>query len=127
MRFLAEPCAAAREVEATDRRCSEALQVCASLPRVIHCPVSLWLGDSLNCCPLAPLCLCGRELPLGEGKLEERTLSLSRRPDEVRRRSWAGVGMLGEVRTPGGWRASASNSSSIELESLQIRSYVFTL
>eukprot|EP01047_Picozoa_sp_COSAG01_P103774 COSAG01_NODE_33190_length_568_cov_1.360341_1_plen_44_part_10 len=34
-------------------------------------------------------------LDLGQGKLEERTLSLARRPDQVKRRSWAGVGTLG--------------------------------
>ena len=68
-----------------------------------------------------------RGLPLEEGKLEERTLSLSRRPDEVHRRSWAGAGMLGEMRTPSGWRSSASNSSQVELSSLQIRSFVFNI
>jgi len=72
-------------------------------------------------------CVSGSGLPLGEGKLEERTLSLSRRPDEVRRRSWAGAGLLGEVRTPGAWRMSSSNSSTVELSSLQIRSFVFDL
>ena len=66
-------------------------------------------------------------IPLGEGKLEERTLSLTRRPDQVVRRSWVGVGQLGEVRTPGGWRGGAANSSMVELNPLQIRSFVFEL
>eukprot|EP01050_Picozoa_sp_SAG11_P005560 SAG11_NODE_397_length_9785_cov_3.709581_4_plen_505_part_00 len=59
--------------------------------------------------------------------LEERTLSLSRRPDEVHRRTWHGVGMGGEMLTPPQWRGLASNSSTVSLAPSDIRSFVFPL
>jgi hypothetical protein len=80
-------------------------------------------------------------LELGSGMLTERVLSLARRPDQVQRRSWVGVGAMGKVQTPSGWRrvgASASvdgsagltgrnTSSLVDLEPLEIRSFVFGL
>ena len=70
-------------------------------------------------------------LDLGDGKLEERTLSLARRPAQVKRRSWRGVGTLGKVQTPASWRGSGSgltsNSSTVELGPLDIRSFIFSV
>ena len=60
-------------------------------------------------------------------KMTERTLSLARRPDQVERRSWVGAGVAGEMRTPSHWKAAASNSSIVELQPLQIRSFAFSL
>eukprot|EP01050_Picozoa_sp_SAG11_P020002 SAG11_NODE_3284_length_2552_cov_12.177742_2_plen_77_part_00 len=62
-----------------------------------------------------------------EGNVTERTLSLTRRPDHVARRIWVGVGMMGEMRTPSHWNAAASNSTAVELQPLQIRSFAFPL
>ena len=79
-------------------------------------------------------------IELGPGNLEERVLSLARRPDQVKRRSWVGVGNFGKVQTPSQWRRlekvmdlnihtrSESNftekiSSLVELEPLEIRSF----
>ena len=78
-------------------------------------------------------------LELRPGMLTERVLSLARRPDQVQRRSWVGVGALGKVRTPSGWRrvgdstegfakaASENTSSVVDLGPLEIRSFVFGL
>ena len=71
-------------------------------------------------------------LDLGEGRLEERTLSLARRPDEVSRRSWVGVGLTGRVQTPANWRSGqegevTGNSSTVALSPLQIRSFIFAV
>jgi hypothetical protein len=60
-------------------------------------------------------------------QLEERTLSLARRPDQVKRHSWHGVGMDGSVLTPPRWRGAVSNSSIVSLAPEVIRSFVFPL
>ena len=43
-------------------------------------------------------------LNLTDGALTERTLSLTRRPADVARRVWRGVGEVGALNTPRGWR-----------------------
>jgi len=57
--------------------------------------------------------------------LEERTLSMARRPYEVNRRSWRGVGLTGKVVTPSGWRYASSNSTDVMLLPTQIRAFAF--
>ena len=66
---------------------------------------------------------------VAEGKLTETTLSLTKRPDQVRRRAWKGAGMSSFVTTPAGWRdlAAVSNSSKVRLVPEQIKSFVFAV
>jgi hypothetical protein len=71
-----------------------------------------------------PVVKLGRPLA---SQLEERTLSLARRPDEVHRRAWHGVGAAGSMLTPPTWRGSVSNSSTVSLAPSDIRSFVFPL
>jgi hypothetical protein len=71
--------------------------------------------------------LFSHNLQLQTDKLEERTLSLARRPDQVKRHSWLGVGMDGNVLTPPSWRGLSSNSSLVSLAPEDIRSFVFPL
>ena len=66
-------------------------------------------------------------LVLQTNRLEERTLSLARRPDQVHRHSWHGMGMAGNVLTPPRWRGDASNSSRVALAPEDIRSFIFPL
>ena len=66
-------------------------------------------------------------MKLQTDQLEERTLSLARRPDQVKRHSWQAVGMESNVLTPPLWRGAVSNSSLVELAPEGIRSFVFPL
>ena len=65
-----------------------------------------------------------------KGAVEERTLSLTRRPQEVSRRSWRGAGKTGVMSTPAKWAHAdvlGEGNTTVALGPTRLRSFVFSL
>ena len=68
--------------------------------------------------------------PRQDGTIEERTLSLARRPRDVVRRSWRGAGKTGVMRTSAGWAHDdvlGVGNTTVALGPMRLRSFVFSL